>query len=117
MRFESRDYVICDSLPTNNHQPTDMQKSDLTRPNPRLMAEDITPPGSVFEPPLTPPPTEEKSFSTRAERVIGHFEGHRKGHRPGPWIECSLSPVDYSQVLHALESKKSLRRYVEDKVR
>ncbi|KOS42765.1 hypothetical protein ACN38_g6330 [Penicillium nordicum] len=41
------------------------------------MAAGITPPGSVFEPPLTPPPTAEKPLSTEAQRVVNQLRLHR----------------------------------------
>ena len=81
------------------------------------MAAGITPPGSVLEPPLTPPPTEEKPLSRSAQSVVNLLRLHQAGHRPQPWWEHRLRPDQYTQVLRVLDSDESLRNYVEDKVR
>ena len=81
------------------------------------MAARITPPGSVLEPPLTPPPTEEKPLSRSARSVVNFLQLHLAGHRPQPWWERRLRPDDYTQVLRVLNADESLRTYVEDKVR
>ena len=81
------------------------------------MATDVTPPGSVFEPPLTPPPTAEKAWSPSAERVVKHLRLHRAHHQLSPWWEIRLQPRIYVQILDILDTDKSLRSYVEDKVR
>jgi hypothetical protein len=81
------------------------------------MAAGITPPGSVLEPPLTPPPTEEKPLSRSAQSVVNLLRLHLAGHRPQPWWERRLRPDQYTQVLRVLDSDESLRNYVEDKVR
>ncbi|KAJ6033758.1 hypothetical protein N7444_011529 [Penicillium canescens] len=79
------------------------------------MAAGITPPGSVLEPPLTPPPTAEKPLSRSAQSVVNCLRLHRANHRPRSWWEGRLRPDDYTQVLRALDADKSLRDYVEDK--
>lgn len=79
------------------------------------MATDITPPESVSEPPLTPPPTEEKP-STRAQVVVDFFRRHQKGHRLSPWTEYQVDPNDYARLLRVLNADESLRSYVNDKV-
>ncbi|KAF3006198.1 hypothetical protein E8E15_001556 [Penicillium rubens] len=81
------------------------------------MAARITPPGSVLEPPLTPPYTAEKSLSRSAQSVVNYFRLHRASHRRTFWWEARLKPDDYTQVLRALDADESLRNYVEDKVR
>lgn len=81
------------------------------------MAAGITPPGSVLEPPLTPPLTAEKPLSRSAQSVVNCLRLHRASHRPRPWWESRLRPDDYTQVLRVLDADESLRNYVEDKVR
>lgn len=81
------------------------------------MAADITPPRSVSEPPLTPPPTEEKPSSTRAQIVVDSFRHHQTGQRSSPWTDYRFDPSDYAGLLHMLNADESLRGYVEDKVR
>lgn len=81
------------------------------------MAAGITPPWSVSEPPLTPPPTEEKPSSTRAQIVVDSFRHHQTGQRSSPWTDYRFDPSDYAGLLHMLNADESLRGYVEDKVR
>lgn len=47
-------------------------------------------------------------MARRKEQEVSrvHIESERSPNRPGPWVECSLGPVDYTQVLHVLEHKK-----------
>lgn len=80
------------------------------------MAQGITPLGSVFDPPLTPPPTVEK-LSRSAQSVVNLLRLHLAGHRPRPWWERRLRPDHYTEVLRMLDSDETLRNYVEDKVR
>lgn len=81
------------------------------------METEITPPGSFLEPPLTPPPTEEKPLSRSAQSVLNCFHLHRAGHRPQFWWEHRLVWKDYTEVLSVLNGDYSLRDYVEDKLR
>lgn len=81
------------------------------------MAAGITPPGSVFEPPLTPPPTAEKPLSTEAQRVVNQLRLHRANCQLSPWWQIRLRPHIYKQVLDILSVNKPLGTYVEDKVR
>ncbi|KAJ5285974.1 hypothetical protein N7524_001280 [Penicillium chrysogenum] len=81
------------------------------------MAASITPPGSVFEPPLTPPPTAETPLSTDAQRVVKQLRLHRANRQLSPWWEIRLRPHTYKEVLGILSVDKPLRNYVEDKVR
>lgn len=78
------------------------------------MVDKIKPSGSVPEPPLTPPPIEEKEkpLSKSARSVLNLFQLHLQGHRPQPWWECRLKPDDYTQVLRTLDVDESLRDYV-----
>ena len=77
-----------------------------------------TPPGSFLDPPLTPPPTEEKELSRSARAVLDCLELHRAGRRPlEPWWQHRLIPDDYREVLRVLDGDECLRGYVEDKVR
>ncbi|CDM28466.1 unnamed protein product [Penicillium roqueforti FM164] len=80
------------------------------------MVADISPPGSVFEP-LMSPPRAEKPLSRSAQSVMDCLRLHRAGHRLGSWWQRRLRPDDYAQVLRALDADESLRNYVEDKVR
>lgn len=81
------------------------------------MATGITPPGSVLERPLTPPPTAEKPLSKSAQSVVTCLRLYRAGHRSRFWWEGRLRPDDYTEVLQVLDFDESLRDYVEDKVR
>lgn len=81
------------------------------------MAANTTPPGSVLEPPLTPPPTAEKPLSRDAQRVVKQLQLHRTNHQLTPWWETRLTPRIYKQVLDILSVDKPLRDYVEEKVR
>ena len=81
------------------------------------MALDITPPGSVRVPPLTPPPTEEKPLPLVFE-TFGLIRRHFLGDRlPGFWKEYYLKPEDYVEVQRRLERDKALQSYEENKVR
>ncbi|EKV12619.1 hypothetical protein PDIG_42200 [Penicillium digitatum PHI26] len=80
--------------------------------------DDITPPGSFLNPPLTPPPTEKKKLSRSAQAVLDCLELHRAGQRPAqPWWRHRLVQDDYTEVLRVLDGDEILRGYVEDKVR
>ncbi|KAJ5225024.1 hypothetical protein N7468_006249 [Penicillium chermesinum] len=72
------------------------------------MAAGFTPPGSILEPPLTPPST--------VENVVNCLRLHRAGHRLRSWWEHRLRPNVYAQLLHALDADEPLRNYVEDKM-
>lgn len=81
------------------------------------MANNKTPPGSVFLRPLTPPLTAERPLSKGAQNVVNRFRLHREGYRPNPWWERPLKPKDYHQVLDSLDVDERLQKYVDDKVR
>ncbi|KAJ6094458.1 hypothetical protein N7467_001971 [Penicillium canescens] len=71
----------------------------------------------VSEPPLSPPPTEEKLSSTRAQVVIDFLRHHQTGQRSSPWTDYRFDPSDYAVLLRILNADKSLQCYVEDEVR
>lgn len=48
------------------------------------MVAGITLLGSVLDPPLTPPPTEEKPLSRSAQSVVNLLRLYLAGHRPQP---------------------------------
>lgn len=80
------------------------------------MADHITPPGTVTESPLTPPPSDRKaSFSVSS--VVNVLRAHKRGCGVKPWAVYLLSPDDYEGVLRALDSDSYLKSYVEDKIR
>ncbi|KAJ5801685.1 uncharacterized protein N7518_003753 [Penicillium psychrosexuale] len=82
------------------------------------LMDEITPSGSFLNPPLTPPPTEEKRLSRSTQAVLDCLELHRAGQRPPEsWWQRRLTADDYSEVLRMLEGDQSLYGYVEDKVR
>ncbi|KAF1346434.1 hypothetical protein EJ07DRAFT_185554 [Lizonia empirigonia] len=78
----------------------------------------ITPPSSFAEPPLTPPPTDEKPFA-QAPRVIALFHEIRAGKHSNrdPWTEFSLVPGEYDKLQRLLEREEELLGFVEDKIR
>jgi hypothetical protein len=81
------------------------------------MAAKVTPPGSLLDAPLTPPPTAKKSLSRSAQRVLSRFKSHRAGHKSQVWWQQRLDLRDYMKVLNTLAGDSLLRDYVEDKVR
>ncbi|KAH3169823.1 hypothetical protein KXW84_003764 [Aspergillus fumigatus] len=61
------------------------------------MADHITPPGTVTESPLTPPPSDRKaSFSVSS--VVDVLRSHKKGCGVKPWAVYLLSPDDYERL-------------------
>jgi hypothetical protein len=80
------------------------------------MADHITPPGTVTESPLTPPPSDRKA-SFRISSVVNVLRSHKKGCGVKPWAVYLLSPDDYEGLLRALDSDSYLKSYVEDKIR
>lgn len=80
--------------------------------------QDITPPSSFADLPLTPPPTDEKPFA-QAPRVIALFHEiqTRKHSDRGPWIEFQLAEGDYDKIAHLLSQDEELLGFVEDKIR
>jgi hypothetical protein len=80
------------------------------------MADHITPPGTVAESPLTPPPSDRK-ISCSVSSILNDLRSCEKGCGVKPWAVYLLSPDDYEGVLRALDSKSYLKSYVEDKIR
>ncbi|KAI4943375.1 hypothetical protein J4E91_009574 [Alternaria rosae] len=85
---------------------------------PREPTQKITPPSSFAEPPLTPPPTDEKPFA-QAPRVIALFDEIRAGKHSNrdPWTEFSLVSGEFDRVQRLLDQDEELRRFGEDKIR
>jgi hypothetical protein len=86
--------------------------------NPREPTQKITPPSSFAEPPLTPPPTDEKPFA-QAPRVIALFHDIRAGKHSNrdPWKEFSLVPGEYDKLQRLLEQDEELLGFVKNKIR
>jgi hypothetical protein len=80
--------------------------------------DNITPPASFTSAPLTPPPTDEKTF-TQASRVIAHFKDIQAGRhtRHDPWTLFQLSEREYEVIEYRLKQDESLFGYVKDKIR
>ncbi|KAH7061024.1 hypothetical protein BKA63DRAFT_573496 [Paraphoma chrysanthemicola] len=80
-------------------------------------AQYVTPPSSFAGHPLTPPPTDEKSF-TQAQRVIALFRAIQAGKhtKQGPWVEFQLVPGGYDEIERQLGRQKALLGYVKDKI-
>ena len=78
----------------------------------------ITPPESFIEPPLTPPPTDEKPY-TQAARVIALFNEIKAGSyiRETPWLVFQLQRGEFDEIEHLLEQDQSLWGFVQDKIR
>ncbi|KAF2803432.1 uncharacterized protein BDZ99DRAFT_173209 [Mytilinidion resinicola] len=84
---------------------------------PLTQHQNITPPSSFAEPPLTPPPTDEKPFA-QAHRVIALFKEIRAGRhiKRHPRTEFQLATGDYDEIECRLE-RSELSGYVKDKIR
>jgi hypothetical protein len=78
----------------------------------------ITPPSSLADAPLTPPPTDEKQF-THVHRVIALFEDIQAGRHftRDPWTEFQLAEGDYDEIERQLKQDKVLLGFVQDKIR
>ncbi|KAF2799726.1 hypothetical protein K505DRAFT_332307 [Melanomma pulvis-pyrius CBS 109.77] len=78
----------------------------------------ITSPSSFVGAPLTPPPTDKKSF-TQAPRVIALFKDIQAGKhlRQHPWVEFQLAHGEYDEIERHLILDDSLSGYVKDKIR
>ncbi|KAF2788691.1 hypothetical protein K505DRAFT_366255 [Melanomma pulvis-pyrius CBS 109.77] len=78
----------------------------------------ITPPLSFVDPPLTPPPTDEKTF-TQAPRVIALFKDIEAGKsvKQPPWTVLQLARGEYDEIERRLEQDELLCGYVKDKIR
>ncbi|KAF2181492.1 hypothetical protein K469DRAFT_691976 [Zopfia rhizophila CBS 207.26] len=80
--------------------------------------EQVTPPSSFINPPLTPPPTDKKPFA-QARRVIALFKDIQAGKntKQDPWAEFQLVPGDYDEIERLLSHDKALSGFVKDKLR
>jgi hypothetical protein len=80
--------------------------------------QNITPPPSFVNAPLTPPPTEEKTF-TQAARVIALFKDIKAGKhvKRQPWTEFQLARGEYDEIEHQLSRDETLYGFVKDKIR
>ncbi|KAF2802115.1 uncharacterized protein BDZ99DRAFT_492279 [Mytilinidion resinicola] len=78
----------------------------------------ITPPSSLIDAPLTPPPTNEKAF-TQVPRVIALFKDIQAGRhtKQHPWIEFQLARGEYDEIERQLRRDEPLFGYVKDKIR
>ncbi|KAF1364395.1 hypothetical protein EJ07DRAFT_100106 [Lizonia empirigonia] len=83
-----------------------------------MKPQDVTPPPSIIEPPLTPPSTDKKPAAD-ANRVIALFrdlEGGRNT-KEDNWIEFQLVKGEFDQIQSALQQDAELSGYVKDKIR
>lgn len=73
-----------------------------------------TPPGSLTEAPLTPPPSEQKS-GTSEQQIIQEIEGREtgRGFSTNPWLRYRLSQAAYKR----LEKRFQRDGFVQDKLR
>lgn len=83
----------------------------------------ITPPSSLKEPPLTPPPTDKKTY-TQAPHVIKLIKDRAAGRsikqQPETELqlaEFQLAPGEYEEILHQLSRDESLWEFVQTKLR
>ncbi|KAK4978308.1 hypothetical protein LTR66_008755 [Elasticomyces elasticus] len=73
---------------------------------------------SYVNPPLTPPPTSDKS-SSHVARVLRLFRSCQDG-RPitkEPWTQIQLAPGKYEDIERRIEEDESIHAYVENKIR
>ena len=61
---------------------------------------DTTPPGSLIEQPLTPPPSEQKFQASEEERIIEEITRRKTGcdYSEDPWQRYNLSPVAFQRI-------------------
>jgi hypothetical protein len=77
-----------------------------------------TPPESFTNPPLTPPPTDEKGLSL-VSRIVEEIKNRREGRdlKSTPWVVYSLSMEGYQELQHELERDESLCGFAQHKLR
>ncbi|KAF7858464.1 hypothetical protein EAF04_009064 [Stromatinia cepivora] len=77
-----------------------------------------TPPGSFTSPPLTPPPTTEKT-SSLVSRIIEEIRNRQEGRNvtSEPWIDYSLDPKGYKELQQELQRDESLWGFTQHKLR
>ena len=77
-----------------------------------------TPPESFTNPPLTPPPTDEKTTSL-VSRIIEEIKNRQEGRNVTniPWAAYLLDSKGYQELQHALQRDESLCGFAKDKLR
>lgn len=79
--------------------------------------EQATPPSSFVDTPLTPPPTDKKSFA-QARQVVAFFKDRQAGkHIEQDWIAFRLGPGEYAEIERLLSCEEVLSGYVKNKIR
>lgn len=80
--------------------------------------QDITPPSSIGDASLTPPPADKKAFN-QASRVIALFKEVKSGRdiKQNPWTIFQLAQGEYDEIERQLRRDKLLFGYVKDKIR
>jgi hypothetical protein len=68
--------------------------------------------------PLTPPQTDEKTF-TQAPQVVALFKDIKAGRhiKQHPWTEFQLASGEYDEIERRIRREESLFGYVKDKIR
>jgi len=76
-----------------------------------------TPPESFTNPPLTPPPTDEKGLSL-VSRIVEEIKNRREGRElmSAPWVIYLLDLKGYQELQHELERDKSLFEFAQHKL-
>ncbi|TVY84676.1 hypothetical protein LSUE1_G000925 [Lachnellula suecica] len=77
-----------------------------------------TPPESFTNPPLTPPPTDEKGLSL-VSRIVEEIKNRWEGRNltATPWVVYSLDLKGYQELQHELERDESLCGFAQHKLR
>ncbi|MCJ1386747.1 hypothetical protein MMC17_009873 [Xylographa soralifera] len=80
--------------------------------------QNITPPSSLIDTPLTPPSTDEKAF-IQAHRVITLFKDIKAGRHVGQhsWTCFRLAPGEYDEIERQIRQDESLFGFAKDKIR
>ena len=79
--------------------------------------EQATPPSSFVDTPLTPPPTDKKSF-TQARQVVALFRDRQAGrYIKQDWVEFQLAPGEHAEIERLLSHDEALSGYVKNKIR
>lgn len=83
--------------------------------SPLVLSQNITPPSSLPDGPLTPPPTEVKP----PQRVIAIFEAIQAGRhvKQGSPTKLRLTPGEYDEIERQLTRDEALSGFVKDKIR
>ena len=85
------------------------------QPHPHQLA---TPPESFTNPPLTPPPTDEKGLSL-VWRIVEVIKNRRLGRdfKSTPWVVFPLDLKGYQELQHELARDESLWGFAQHKLR